>query len=128
MITMYVVRDSDNRNYQRGRPPKLAKGFFTWMGTVWSTSESFILTTVGLDAVMLLRFLKMSCTLFTVLSVLGMSILVPVNYMAQRPVYTPENPYDEMAALRELTIENVPSNSQWLKLHLAFTWIFSIIT
>ena len=72
-----------------GRPPKLASGLLNWIGIVWATSESFILTTVGLDAVMLLRFLKMSCILFTFLSVLGMSVLVPINYSAHRPIYTP---------------------------------------
>ncbi|KAJ3099216.1 hypothetical protein HK100_004935, partial [Physocladia obscura] len=39
----------------------------------------------------------------------------------------PTSDYDEKAALKALTIENVPYNSPFLRVHLLFTWLFSLI-
>jgi hypothetical protein len=65
--------------------------------------------------------------MFAVLSIIGLVVLVPINYYSNRPTRLPGQPYDEIQALRELTVENVPLRSPWLKAHLLCTWIFSFI-
>ncbi|KAJ3217944.1 Radial spoke head protein 3 [Dinochytrium kinnereticum] len=109
-----------------GRPPKLPKDPFTWVSTVWSIPESFLITTVGLDGVIFLRFLHTSAYLFTALSILGLFILVPVNYFAN-PLSDQQTDLDEAAYLKALTVENVPNSSPFLKVHLLFTWVFSFV-
>ncbi|KAJ3205328.1 hypothetical protein HDU82_005267 [Entophlyctis luteolus] len=120
---------SPRRALDRGRPPKLPPGMFAWAPAVWSVKESFILRTVGLDGVMFLRFLKTSTTMFLILSVLGLGVVMPTNYFSADPAHVVPNktaPFDELAALKALTIENVPYNSPYLRVHLLFTWLFSL--
>eukprot|EP00842_Homolaphlyctis_polyrhiza_P004160 jgi/Hompol1/4745/HPOL_000502-RA len=38
-----------------GRPPRLRKGLFSWIPVVYSTKETFLINTVGLDGVMVLQ-------------------------------------------------------------------------
>ncbi|KAI9331339.1 hypothetical protein BDR26DRAFT_870344 [Obelidium mucronatum] len=136
--TWFVHIYSPRRALKKGRPPKLAAGLVKWMGNVWAVPESFVLRTVGLDGVMVLLQLRM----FVILSVLGLGVIMPTNYFSNPPsnVTTPHSsvfnskpnpeiplPYDEKAALKSLTIENVPYNSPFLRVHLLFTWIFSLI-
>ncbi|KAJ3022323.1 UNVERIFIED_CONTAM: hypothetical protein HDU68_009203 [Siphonaria sp. JEL0065] len=135
---------SPRRALKKGRPPKLPSGGlgFAWMTSVWSVPESFILRTVGLDGVMFLRFLKTSTAMFVILSLLGLGVIMPTNYYSNpttnstipphhdafgkpKPDIPPQ--YDEKAALKSLTIENVPYNSPFLRVHLLFTWIFSLL-
>ncbi|KAJ3029101.1 UNVERIFIED_CONTAM: hypothetical protein HDU68_000140 [Siphonaria sp. JEL0065] len=135
---------SPRRALKKGRPPKLPSGGlgFAWIGSVWSVPESFILRTVGLDGVMFLRFLKTSTAMFVILSLLGLSVIMPTNFYSNPPTNStipphhdafgkpkPDVPpaYDEKAALKSLTIENVPYNSPFLRIHLLFTWIFSLL-
>ncbi|KAJ3104134.1 hypothetical protein HDU97_009485 [Phlyctochytrium planicorne] len=109
-----VFRDiySPRRSLGSGRPPKLPANPFTWVATVWAVPEAFLVTTVGLDGVLLLRFLQNSAYLFTVLSVLGLLVLVPVNYFANPPT---REDLDEAAYLKALTVENVPNSSPYLR-------------
>jgi len=43
------------------RPPKIGKGLFDWVNPVFRTTEQEMLSTIGLDSVTYLRFLRM-CT------------------------------------------------------------------
>ncbi|KAG8924084.1 hypothetical protein FRC02_010664 [Tulasnella sp. 418] len=56
------------------------QSFFAWILPTIRTSEFTILQIVGLDAAVLLNFLKMSFYLFSVASFLAATILMPVNY------------------------------------------------
>ncbi|KAJ3388155.1 hypothetical protein HDU84_000235 [Entophlyctis sp. JEL0112] len=110
---------SPRRALDRGRPPKLPPGMFAWAPAVWSVKESFILRTVGLDGVMVTATLP----------VLGLGVVMPTNYFSADPAHVVPNktaPFDELAALKALTIENVPYNSPYLRVHLLFTWLFSL--
>ncbi|KAJ3409142.1 hypothetical protein HDU80_002772 [Chytriomyces hyalinus] len=133
---------SPRRALRKGRPPRLPTGFFSWMGTVWRVNEAFILRTVGLDGVMYLRFLKTSSIMFSLLSLLGLGVIMPTNYLSHplpasgggslyNHSHQPQPPMDpaaqEKAFLKLLTIENVPANSPLLRVHLLFTWLFSFI-
>ncbi|TPX70665.1 hypothetical protein SpCBS45565_g01605 [Spizellomyces sp. 'palustris'] len=90
--------------------------------------ESLLVSTVGLDGVLLLRFFKMGAHLFAVLSFFGLSIIAPVNYYANPPQF--ENStgilYEDVL-IPALTVENVPHQSPSLWIHLFCTWFFSLV-
>ena len=70
----------------------------------------------------------MSIKLFSVLSVLGLLVLVPANYLAHPPSQGLSDILaDEIRFLRHITVENVPQQSPYLKVHLLFTWICSFL-
>jgi hypothetical protein len=76
---------------------------------------------------MLLRFFKMSATLFTILSLIGMSTLAPVNYYANVDKWNNSTYFDETHMLHLITIENVPQGSSILQFHLLYIWFISIV-
>ncbi|KAJ3124233.1 hypothetical protein HK098_001295 [Nowakowskiella sp. JEL0407] len=123
---------SPRRVLKVGAPPKLPTGYFNWIPVVYNIPESFIISTVGLDAAMFLRFLKMGYQLFGVLTILGIGIIAPVNYFSS----TPEQPifhkfprnFNETVFIRAISVANVPAGSKFLNVHLIFTWIFSFVS
>ncbi|KAJ3024087.1 hypothetical protein HKX48_007268 [Thoreauomyces humboldtii] len=90
--------------------------------------ETLLVTQVGLDGVVLLRFFKMGAQLFTVLSFFGLSVVGPVNYYANPPNYGNSTGilYEDIL-IPALTVQNVPRQSRSLWVHLFFTWFFSFI-
>ncbi|KAI8608288.1 hypothetical protein BC830DRAFT_1174544 [Chytriomyces sp. MP71] len=142
---------SPRRALRKGRPPRLPTSFVGWIGPVWTVGETFLLRTVGLDGVMTqyLRFLKTSSIMFLILSLFGLGVIMPTNYGSNAPkivspppsglatnesfpwAVRPREPemelWDEKAFLKLLTIENVPYNSSYLRVHLLFTWLFSFL-
>ncbi|KAJ2744858.1 hypothetical protein GGI20_002626 [Coemansia sp. BCRC 34301] len=62
------------------RPAHLPRTLFGWIYPMVTMSDRHVLETMGLDAVLYLRAYRMFIYMFTVLSVLGMGILYPVNY------------------------------------------------
>jgi hypothetical protein len=117
------------RILSRGRPPSISHGVFSWISVTFWTKEEFLVNTVGVDGVMLLRFFKMGYLLFFVLSILGLGILGPVNYYSNAPHIGNVTGYElEAILIPALSIENIPKGSPYLKIVLGFTWIFSFIT
>ncbi|KAF9213089.1 hypothetical protein BGZ59_005947 [Podila verticillata] len=92
--------------------------------------ESELLDCVGLDAVMLLRFFRMSLKLFMLCALPGLLVVLPVNiYSGSDSYYTgpggdsgDEDPSDDSSP--------VSSTSPLLYLftQLTFTWVFSLLT
>ncbi|KAG0155222.1 hypothetical protein PDIDSM_796 [Penicillium digitatum] len=60
-------------------PPPVGKGFFAWVKPVIQTRESQLIETVGLDAVIFLRFTTMCRNIFVFLSIIGCLVMIPVN-------------------------------------------------
>lgn len=126
--TLFQDIYAPRRVLKRGRPPKIQSGFLTWISVVYRTEEKFLVSTIGLDAVMLLRFLKLGFQLFSILTVLCMGILAPINYYSNPPALDSINGFElESIILPALSVDNVPPQSSLLKVHLAFTWIISFI-
>ncbi|KAL2919600.1 hypothetical protein HK105_200512 [Polyrhizophydium stewartii] len=135
-LTFCIVRTcfldiySPRRVLTRGRPPRLRKGLFSWIPVVFRTKENVLINTVGLDAIMLLRFFKMGYRMFAVFTVLGMGVLAPVNFYAHPPpLANATTGYQiEDLMLPALSVDNVPNKSKYLRVHMAFTWLFSLLT
>ncbi|THH04916.1 hypothetical protein EW145_g5182 [Phellinidium pouzarii] len=115
--------------------------FFGWIIPTIRTSEITILQIVGLDAAVLLNFFKMSFYLFSLMSVLAISVLMPINFknnigmsdgedddpdwisfVAGLPGFakSPSQGRDWMDLLND-------ANS-YLSLHLLFTYLFTFLT
>jgi hypothetical protein len=120
---------SPRRLLTHGRPPKITRGMFSWIKVVYNTNEDFLVNSIGLDAVMMLRFFKLGIRFFTLLSFLGVLILCPIYYYSNEPTLTniPWG-YDlEELLIKAMSIENVPNQSGYLNILLLFTWIFSLL-
>lgn len=119
------------RILKKGRPPPLP-GVFSWISVVYRTDEAFLVNTVGVDGVMLLRFLKMGYQLFFILSLLGLFVLAPINYHSTPPTFPQGATYFEFEAilLPSLTIDNIQNagSGYVLWLLLVFVWIICFIT
>ena len=73
----HVVKGEEG--HDRPVPPSLPETLFGWVPAVLNTPEETVLATVGLDAVMHLRFLRMGALFFGAASVLAVCVLIPVN-------------------------------------------------
>eukprot|EP00842_Homolaphlyctis_polyrhiza_P004161 jgi/Hompol1/4746/HPOL_000503-RA len=76
----------------------------------------------------MLRFFKMGYRLFGLFTLLGLGVLAPVNYSARPPVLNGTSIFQwEDSILPAISVDNVPNQSQYLRVHMAFTWIFSLL-
>ncbi|KAI9095193.1 hypothetical protein DFS34DRAFT_188376 [Phlyctochytrium arcticum] len=119
---------SPRRGLSSGRPPKLPKGLFAWIPVVFRMPEALVVRTVGMDAIVLLRFFKMGATFFATLTFFGLSIVAPVNYYANPPSFQNSTGilYEDVL-IPALSVENIPLQSRMLWIHLFCTWFFSLI-
>ncbi|KAB8291210.1 hypothetical protein EYC80_009897 [Monilinia laxa] len=60
-------------------PPPMGKGPLAWMGPVLKTTESELVSLIGLDATVFLRVLRMCRNIFLCITVVGCGILIPIN-------------------------------------------------
>ncbi|ORX83949.1 DUF221-domain-containing protein [Anaeromyces robustus] len=119
------------RRLKNCAPPKIPNGLFSWINTTIRIKESFVLHSVGLDAAVFLRFLKTGIYLFTIMSFLGVSILLPINYAGGEIRQSdPYNAYEfsELNVIQQMTIQNISAKSISFRVHIIFTWIFSVLT
>ncbi|TPX50045.1 hypothetical protein SeMB42_g02206 [Synchytrium endobioticum] len=106
-------------------PPNVPRGCLSWLVPIFTVTETELIHNVGLDGVMLLRFLKMCCDLFAVLSVIGALVLIPLNVTANGNL--PEKISEEQW-MTLMSIENVPNQSySILSTHIIFSWIYTFI-
>ncbi|KAF8326836.1 uncharacterized protein EI90DRAFT_3281600 [Cantharellus anzutake] len=122
--------------------------FSAWILPTIRTSEFTVLQTVGLDAAVLLNFLKMSFQLFTVASLLALCILMPINYHNNigfddddddKNGDDNDNPsYARLFRLLPSPPKQGVPGDDWIgrlndansiqTLHLLFTYVFTILT
>lgn len=60
-------------------PPKMARGFLSWIKPLAQTTEDTLMDTIGLDAVCFLRFLKMMRNMLGAISIIAIAGLFPVD-------------------------------------------------
>ncbi|KAI8868145.1 DUF221-domain-containing protein [Ramicandelaber brevisporus] len=77
--TRWARMYSPRMRLRKNRPPAISPGFFSWLSPVWRASDAFILRTVGLDALLYLRFIRMCFQLFAVMCIFGTAIIWPIN-------------------------------------------------
>ena len=57
----------------------MGNGVLSWIGPVSKAKENMLMDKIGMDAVVFLRFTRMLRNLFTVLALIGLIIMIPVN-------------------------------------------------
>ena len=72
--------------FRQGRPepPPLPDSYLSWLWAVWRISRDDFIAYAGLDAYMFCRFCMLCVELFAAMTVLGVAVLVPVNYTSDR--------------------------------------------
>ncbi|KAI9000885.1 DUF221-domain-containing protein [Trametes punicea] len=119
------------------------QAFFGWILPTIKTSEFTVLQIVGLDAAVLLSFLKMSFWLFSTCSVLAVVILMPINlknnidigdgredgggeWFGADPPASP--PPKDSPSSGENWFDLISDASSYLSVHLLFTYVFTILS
>eukprot|EP01114_Cavostelium_apophysatum_P010535 TRINITY_DN2438_c0_g2_i2.p1 TRINITY_DN2438_c0_g2~~TRINITY_DN2438_c0_g2_i2.p1 ORF type:complete len:786 (-),score=145.12 TRINITY_DN2438_c0_g2_i2:855-3212(-) len=105
--------------------PKEGTGAFWWVKTVFSYEESTLLQSAGIDVVAYLRLLKYTFMLFTVLSIVGMVIILPTNYFGTSSLEVQEHNSTTYSAEEQYSISHLKNGSETMWVHLLFTFIFS---
>lgn len=83
-------------------------------------TEDEILETSGLDALVVIRLFKFGTNFFSVCSVVGLGVLVPINY------YGPEKKFNTHQCMDAYTISNIKRGSNWLWVHFVCLWFISL--
>lgn len=79
---------------------------FSWITRAFRVSEDEIIDTTGLDAVVIIRLFKFGIKFFVPCSVLGLVILLPVNYYTSQDV-----PSEISHSMDSYTISNISRGS-----------------
>ncbi|KAJ2403275.1 hypothetical protein GGI23_000067 [Coemansia sp. RSA 2559] len=125
-------------------PPLLPRKFFGWVLPTLRTSETHVLNTLGLDAVIFLRFYKMSMRLLLDISLLSIAIIWPIsirwskaNLSASAAATAAANAsndgdialpmsYSATDYLFNLTLNAGDAKQKWnLVAHIVFAYVFS---
>lgn len=102
----------------RPSPPPLSSSYFGWIVEVLRIPHSTFISSAGLDAYMFLRWMQCCVVLFAGMTVLGVGVLVPVNYTANGGA-------DGFDAI---SMSNLPQNSVRLVAHLLVSYLFAVWT
>ncbi|KAI7834412.1 hypothetical protein BX661DRAFT_174786 [Kickxella alabastrina] len=108
----------------RRKPPKISRGLFAWVPILWRADEQYLLETVDMDSVLFLRFLKLGMWMMGIFGVLGMCIIVPVNYSSGDNANVTGNL--KQFALLWITLYHITTLGV-LSLHVVAAYIFTAI-
>ncbi|KAL2491730.1 CSC1-like protein [Abeliophyllum distichum] len=91
-----------------------------WIRRASGVSEEDILDTCGLDVLVLIRIFKFGINFFVVCSLVGLLVLLPLNYIAGvgGPSRLPHS-------MDSFTISNISKGSNWLWVHLLCLYFIS---
>lgn len=96
-----------------------------WVTRAWRPSEVELLSNSGLDAVVFMRIFIFSARIFTFAVILGVFILLPINYMGKQlslDIFDLPN-----KSLESFTISNVDDGSNRLWIHFSAVYIFTAV-
>ena len=116
-----VVYQPKSKYSEQGKaPPRIPKGFFSWIKPLVTTKEETLINTIGLDAVCFLKFLSMSRNMFVVIALLASAVLIPIDvtYNLRNVRESARNP------LSILTIQNVRGPFLWG--HVAVVYLITL--
>ncbi|GBB83502.1 hypothetical protein RclHR1_10200009 [Rhizophagus clarus] len=99
---------------ERNRSEPLPPGLFAWVLPVLRIPDDEVIKRIGLDSYMFLRFMRMFMIIFSIFSVFGLPILLPVNFVNQ----------GNNQGLEKFTIGNI-RNPKRLWSHVILAWLFS---
>ena len=101
-------------------PPPIGRGIFAWFKPVLRTKEPELVECIGLDATIFLRFTKMCRNIFIFMSIIGCSIMIPVNLTQSKGAVQ-----QGFSAFTIMTPMYVSTMAVWSQ--VACAWAFNII-
>ncbi|XVF82089.1 hypothetical protein PTKIN_Ptkin16aG0016000 [Pterospermum kingtungense] len=93
---------------------------FSWIPRAFRLTEDQILETSGLDALVVIRLFKFGINFFTVCSLVGLLILLPINFDGQR------HPSRRHPSMDSCTISNIKAGSNMLWVHFLCLCFISV--
>jgi len=131
LITFSVLRPRNKLIYEprrkyytaeKTRAPNIGTGFLAWLGPIIRMKEDEVFERSGLDAVVLLRFMRMCRWIFTVVALLTCAVLIPISvvYNQQRVNSRARN------TLSMLTIQNVKGYSLYAYVGLSYVIVIVV--
>ncbi|GAA0150218.1 hypothetical protein LIER_09208 [Lithospermum erythrorhizon] len=93
----------------------------SWIMKAWEASEDELLEAGGLDAVVFLRAVVFSIRIFSIVAIICLFVVIPLNYYGQ------EMRHDSITAepLAVFTIDNIQEGSKWLWVHCFSLYVIS---
>ncbi|KAF1988511.1 DUF221-domain-containing protein [Aulographum hederae CBS 113979] len=104
---------------EKHAPQPLSKGFFAWFTTVRRVQEPELVSKIGLDAVVFLRFLRMIRDIMLVFTVIGCAVLIPVNLVGGHDVY---DQWSDVATLMKFTPQYIFGQKFWAFVVMAYVF------
>ncbi|KAF2856875.1 DUF221-domain-containing protein [Plenodomus tracheiphilus IPT5] len=108
---------------EKHRPRALDKKPFSWLAAVKDVKEQDLVDTIGLDAVIFLRFMRMIRNIFLVLSVIGCGILIPVNVAGGSNFY---QQWNSIPTLMKFTPQYIFGTKFWAFVIVAYLLQFTV--
>ncbi|XP_020222806.1 CSC1-like protein HYP1 isoform X1 [Cajanus cajan] len=93
-----------------------------WVRQAWEPSEDEFLSNSGLDAFVFMRIFIFSLKVFAVGGIIGMSVLLPINYMGSQ---LSDDSDFQHKSLDSFSISNVNNGSNRLWIHFSAAYIFT---
>ncbi|XP_058081974.1 CSC1-like protein HYP1 isoform X4 [Magnolia sinica] len=95
-----------------------------WVRTAWQLSEEELLSASGLDAVVYMRIFIFSLRVFSVAGIIGICILLPVNYLGNE---LNDIDFSELPnkSVDLFSISNVKDGSKWLWVHFCSAYLIT---
>ncbi|XP_015879877.3 CSC1-like protein HYP1 isoform X2 [Ziziphus jujuba] len=94
-----------------------------WVRTAWQPSEEHLLSTLGLDAVVVVRIFIFSLKVFTFAGIVGVFVLIPVNFLGNQL----SEDFSDLPnkSLDSFSISNVNVGSNRLWIHFCAAYVFT---
>jgi hypothetical protein len=109
---------------EKHAPPPLGKKPWSWVLPLMSTHEEKLMQTIGMDATIFLRVMRMCRNIFVILAIIGVSVLAPINYKMSTPD-TDNTVQDSTSWILQITPLTLWGRPLWSQVVIA--WIFDIV-
>ncbi|KAK9912911.1 hypothetical protein M0R45_036744 [Rubus argutus] len=101
----------------------------SWIRRAYRISEDEILESSGLDALIIIRLFKFGIKFFVVCSLIGLAVLVPVNFNGEGHLAMTHRQVHQAVSHRSLdlfSISNISPGSNRLWVHFSCLWFISL--
>ncbi|KAI7892182.1 uncharacterized protein EV154DRAFT_441952, partial [Mucor mucedo] len=120
--TRFPVLFSPRLNMKRHKPPELPTSLFGWILPLIRIGDEEMLENVGLDALLMLKFIVMGIQIFSILTLLGIIVFVPITMTADYSHLT------KLTTVSRISMEVIEDGDSKLIAYLIFAYIFTFIT
>ncbi|KAI9270957.1 hypothetical protein EDC94DRAFT_534451 [Helicostylum pulchrum] len=120
--TRVPVLFAPRRNMKRHKPPELPTTFFGWIVPLLRIRDEEMLENVGLDALLMLKFITMCIKIFSICTALGLVVFIPLTMTADF------SHLQNVRAIDRVSISVIQEDDNKLIAYLIFSYIFTFIT